>query len=64
MPREILKKEELTKLLSIATEIRVVKRGEEAKIKLRTRDSLYTFKAKSAETDALLKGTKLPVVEL
>ena len=64
MPKEIKKRDEVTKLLTIATEVRVVRKGEDAKIKLRTKDSLYTFKTKGADADALLKGTKVPIVEL
>ncbi len=64
MPKEIKKKEELTKLLAAATEVRVVRRGEDAKIKLRAKDALYTFKTRSTDVDALLKGTKLHLVEL
>jgi hypothetical protein len=64
MPKEIKKKEELARLLAVASEVRVVKRGEQAKVKLRTKDSLYTFKTTSGEADALLKGTKVTVVEI
>jgi hypothetical protein len=64
MPREIRSKEEFQKLLPSATEIRVVKDGESAKVKLRTRDRLYTFVTKEADVESLTKGTKVPVVEL
>lgn len=65
MPREIKSKEEFQKLLPSATEIRVVK-GEEggaAKIKLRTKDRLYTFVTTDTEIETFTKGTKTPVVE-
>jgi hypothetical protein len=64
MPREIRSKEEFQKLLPSATEIRVVKDGESAKVKLRTRDRLYTFVTKEAEVESLTKGTKVPIVEI
>ena len=63
MPREIRSKEEFQKLLPSATEVRVVKDGESAKVKLRTRDQLYTFVTKEAEVESLTKGTKVPIVE-
>jgi len=63
MPKEIRSREEFEKLLPSATEIRVVRKGEDAKIKLRTKDVLYTFQTKESEVDALTKGTKTPVVE-
>lgn len=63
MPRELKSREEFQKLLEAATEVRVSRRGDEAKVKLRTGDALYTFKTTSAEADSLVKGTKVPVVE-
>ena len=64
MPRELKSKEEFTKLLVQATEIRVVKRGDDAKVKLRTPDGLFTFKTSSDDVSALTKGSKAPVIEL
>ncbi len=63
MPREVRSKEEFEKLLDQATEVRVSRHGEEAKVKVRTDEALFTFKTTSAEADALIKGTKAPVVE-
>jgi hypothetical protein len=56
-------KEELTKLLEEATEVRVVKSGDTAKVKLRTKAALYTFKTSSEDADAITKGLKIDVVE-
>jgi hypothetical protein len=64
MPREIRSREEAEKLMESATEIRVMRSGDRAKVKLRTRGALCTFKTTSEEADAMLKGTKVPVVEL
>jgi hypothetical protein len=64
MPRELKSKEEFDRLLEGATEVRVVRDGDEAKVKLRTKKELYTFKTTSAEADLIVKGTKLPVVEI
>lgn len=63
MPSEIRSKEEFEKLLKSATEIRVVKSGDSAKVKLRTKAQLYTFVTTGADADAITKGTKIPVVE-
>lgn len=63
MPRELRTKEELQKLLDSAVEIRVSRHGDEAKVKLRTSDMLYTFKTTSDVADSLVKGAKAPVVE-
>ena len=64
MPIELKSKEEFQKLLGSATEVRVARRGDEAKVKLRTKEALYTFKTTSEDADALVKGIKTPVVEL
>lgn len=63
MPKEIKGKEAFEKLLEEATEVRVARRGDEAKVKLRTKDALYTFKTTLEDADALIKGIKAPVVE-
>ena len=64
MPKEIMNKEDFTRLLPKATEVRVVRTGDSAKVKLRTKDSLYTFKTTSEEADSLTKGAKVPIQEL
>ena len=63
MPKELSSKAEFEKLLGSATEIRVSRRGDDAKIKLRTKSALYTFKTSGEEADAMVKGIKIPVVE-
>jgi hypothetical protein len=63
MPREIKSKEEFEKLLETATEVRVSKSGDAAKVKLRTKIALYTFKTTAEEADSLAKGAKAPVQE-
>jgi len=64
VPREIKDKDEFTKLLDKATEIRVVRSGDDAKVKLRTETALYTFKTTSEEVDSLTKGVKTPIQEI
>lgn len=64
MPREISNKEDFTRLLELATEVRIVRSGDDAKIKLRTRNTLYTFKTTSEDADSLTKGLKVPVQDL
>jgi len=64
VPSEVRTKEEFQNLLPKATEVRVLRREDSAKIKLRTRERLYTFQTTAEEADALLKGLKTPIVEL
>jgi len=64
VPREIKSKEEFQKLLPSATEVRVLRGEDTAKLKLRTPDRLYTFQTAATEVDALVKNLKIPVVEL
>jgi hypothetical protein len=63
VPKEITSKDQFEKLLDGATEVRVSRQGDQAKVKLRTRDALYTLRTTSEEADALVKGVKKPVVE-
>ncbi len=63
MPTELKSKDDFQKMAQKATEIRVVKDGENAKVKVRTGRRLYTFKATAEEVDSLTKGLKVPVVE-
>jgi hypothetical protein len=64
VPKEIANKEDFTRLLAKATEVRIVRAGDSVKVKLRTRDALYTFKTTSDEAVSLTKGTKVPIQEL
>lgn len=63
VPHELKSKEEFEKMVGSATEVRVTRRGDEAKVKLRTKTGLYTFKTTSEDADSLVKGAKAPVVE-
>lgn len=63
MPVEIKSKEEFTKLLEGAALVRVARDGDNAKLKLRTKKALYTFKTTGAEADDLTKGLKIEVEE-
>ncbi len=63
MPKEITSKEEFEKLLDQASEVRIVRSADSAKVKLRTKGALYTFKTSTEEADGLLKGSKAPVEE-
>ncbi|MDV3277460.1 MAG: hypothetical protein LYZ69_03215 [Nitrososphaerales archaeon] len=63
MPTELKSKEEFQKLLESADEVRVVRSGDNAKLKLKTKDSLVTYKTTTEEADELTKGLKIDVVE-
>ena len=64
MPRELKTEEEFAKALDTASEVRIVKRGDSTKLKLRTPEGLFTFKTTEKDADSLIKGTKVPKVEL
>ena len=64
MPKEVKSAEDFKRLLEDAIEVRVVKSGENAKVKVRTGDSLFTHKTTAEEADSLVKGVKAPVVEI
>jgi hypothetical protein len=64
MPHELTSKEQFNELLKDAVEVRVVRDEETAKVKIRTKRGLYTFKTTGEEADQLLKGTKVPVVKI
>ena len=63
MPHELTSKDQFNKLLKDAVEVRVVRDEETAKVKIRTKRGLYTFKTTGEEADVLLKGVKVPVVK-
>lgn len=63
MPKELKSREEFDKLLGDASEIRVVRHGDGAKVKLRRKKALYTFKTTSEDADAIVKGKKVPIAE-
>ena len=63
MPREVTNKDEFEKMMENASEIRVSRRGDSAKVKLRTKDGLFTLRTTTEEADSMVKGTKVPVVE-
>jgi len=66
VPKELKSRDEFDKLLESAAEVRVSRQGDSAKVKLRTKVALYTFKTTSEEADAIIKATKAtktPVVE-
>jgi hypothetical protein len=63
MPREIKNKEEFQRLLPLAEEVRVIRRNDLVKLKIRTRDLLYTFKTTNEDADSLIKGLKVEVLD-
>jgi len=64
MPAEVLDVELFMKLAEEAEVCRVVRSGNEVKLKLRTPRKLYTMKMESPRADELLKSLKCKVVEL
>jgi hypothetical protein len=64
VPSELTSKDQFKGLLKQATEVRVIKDGDSAKVKLRTKKGLFTFKTTEEEAETLVKGLRIPVVEL
>lgn len=64
MPAEILDVDEFMKLAEKAEVCRVLRSGDEVKLKLRTPRRLYTMRMDSSKVDELLKSLKCKVVEL
>jgi Ribosomal L38e protein family len=63
LPKEITDKAQFEKLLETASEVRVARNGDRAKVKLRTKEALYTFRTTAEEADVMIKGIKAPVIE-
>ena len=63
MPFEVTSKDDFRELLKEAQEIRIVRKEDSAKVKVRTKKGLYTYKTTSEEADALVKGAKAAIVE-
>ena len=63
MPGELTSMDQLKAMLKEATEVRIVRDEEQAKVKLRTKKGLYTFKTTGDQADTIVKGLKIPVVE-
>jgi hypothetical protein len=64
MPHEIKTKQEFQKLISGASEVRFLREGDSSKLKLRTKAGLITFKTSEEEAEQLVKGLKIPIVEI
>lgn len=64
MPSEVVEREHFMKLAEKAALCRVVRQGDEVKLKLRTSRRLYTMRLDSSEAEAVLKELKCKVFEL
>ena len=63
MPRQVNSADEFKKIIPRASAIKVVNSGENVKLKLRTKNTLYTFVTNKADADAIVKESKLSVEE-
>ena len=61
MAKQITSAEEFKKLIPKADAIRVVERGENVKVKLRSKKMLYTLVTNKADADTIVKESKLEV---
>jgi len=64
MPSEVADREQFMKLAEKAEHCRVVRKGDEVKLKLRTPHRLYTMRLDAGEAEAVLKELKCRVFEL
>jgi hypothetical protein len=64
MPKQIVNVEDFKKLLEKAVECRVLRMGDKAKLKLRTKKMLYVFITSKEEADKILKDIKIEVKEI
>jgi len=64
MPCEIHSVDDFLKLSSNAIECRVKRLKDTAKLKLRTKKYLYTYKISLAEVDGIIKALKCPIKEV
>jgi hypothetical protein len=65
MPKELHDAEQFQKLMPKALELRVVREKESVKLKLRTPEYLYTFRANEDQAEEIIKNAKeLEVIEI
>ncbi|MFW9992911.1 MAG: hypothetical protein ACFFD4_12785 [Candidatus Odinarchaeota archaeon] len=66
MPEEIFSDEEFKAILPRAQKCLIYRprEGEKVKVKLRTRKKLYTYKVSPTEAEKLLRGLKIPLIEI
>ncbi|MHA1170332.1 MAG: hypothetical protein ACTSP4_13605 [Candidatus Hodarchaeales archaeon] len=66
MPEEIFSTDEFQAILPRAQKCLVYrpKSGETVKVKLRTKNKLYTYKVSPAEAEKLLRNLKIPLEEV
>jgi len=64
MPSEVADKELFLKLAEKADICRVMRLGDEVKLKLRTPSVLYTLKLDVESADSIIRGLKCKIVEL
>lgn len=61
MAKQITSADEFKKLIPKADAIRVVERGENVKVKLRSKKMLYTLVTNKTDADTIVKESKLEV---
>ena len=64
MPREVYNVDDFLKLSNNAIECRVKRLKDIAKLKLRTKKYLYTYKVSLAEADGVIKMLRCPIKEI
>lgn len=64
MPRELFDPDEFMEIMERAIECRVKRKGDVVKLKLRTKNMLYTLKVSPEEAEVILSRVRVPVVEV
>jgi len=64
MPTEVTDVASFTKLAEKAETCRVMRQGNQVKVKVSTKKRLYTIKMGATEADSMLKNLKCKIVEL
>lgn len=63
MPKQINSADEFKKLVPSASFLKVVRKDDKVKLKLRTKKTLYTYITNKDEAETLIKESKLEVEE-
>ncbi len=64
MPSEVVDRELFMRLADKALHCRVIRQGEEVKLKLRTPKRLYTLRMEASQAETVIKGLKCKVFEV
>lgn len=64
MPKELKTEKEFRSVINRSIECRVLKQKNHVKIKLRTKNILYTYKTSEDKLNNLTKDVKIPIITI